>query len=663
MTNQFYPNLFKPLRVRNMMLKNRIISSIMGAPSNHKLISSTNYGNVSLFDKAAGGAAMNFVSIECNADETCQFPKNERDVIRESISVARQYGAKVGTWCVPRYLVSASEGIRAHYDGKTVYAPSAYETMNGSKAVALTVENIQKIHEQTFRDARAIRDFGFDFIYLYLGYEELPAQFLSPAFNHREDAYGGSLENRMRFAIEHVQTVRKAVGPDFPIIALIGATDHLKGSYTLEEMMTLLENVKEDIDLFNVSSGMDMIPGTFPGMIDTSKGMEAWYSVNGKHCQTIFEKPLTNLELAEKVKERFPDKLVSVIGSVLNPEDAERIISEGKVDAVAMGRALNADPYLPRKALEGRREDIVPCIRCMNCYHTATQHTNVQCSVNPRYRRENRVPLQLQKTENPKNVVIVGAGPAGCQAAITAYDKGHHVTLLEKNDHIGGMIYYGSQETHKKELRAYLEYLDVQVKKRNIDLRFGTTATPELLEELHPDVTLVCIGSEPIIPRIKGFDLPNVHLFIDTYSHMDDLGENVCVIGGGLVGVEFMVELLEQGKKVTIVETGPEIAAKANILYKAGLHRLLDQYSDSLTILTDTAAKEFTKDGAIVAHEGKEHLITCDSVVVAVGLKSKREEAFSLYGIADETMMFGDCEKVGQVIHAVNDAYFIGSNI
>lgn len=662
--NKYYPNLFKPLLVRNMMLKNRIISSIMGIPSSHVLLSSVNYGNVSLMDKSAGGAAMDFVSIECMADETAQFPKADRDVIRESISVARQYGAKVGTWCVPRYAPSAAQGIRDHYDGNEVYGPSAYATKKGGTAIPLTKENIVQIMHQVYLDATAIRNFGFDFIYLYLGYEELPIQFLSPAFNHRTDEYGGSLENRMRFAVEYVSTVRKAVGKDYPIVVLFGASDYLKGSYTFEDAMAMLEAVKDDIDLINVSCGMDMIPGTFPGMIDTSKGDEAWYSVNGKHCQTIFEPEMTNVGWAKKVKEAMPDKLVSVVGSIMTPEDGEKLIADGIVDAVTMGRPLNADPYLPRKAMEGRRKDIVPCIRCMSCYHTATQHTNVQCSVNPRYRRENRVPLKLEKAERKKRVVIIGAGPAGCKAALTAAERGHEVILLEKSGQTGGMINYGGKESHKKELKAYRDYLDYQVHKATIDLRLNTTGTPELLEELHPDVVLIAIGSDPIMPNFKGRDLPNVHLFIDTYDHMDELGNHVCVVGGGMVGVEFMVELLEQGHTVTIVDPGKEIAAKGNVLYKAGLHRLLSRFEDKLTIRTQCACEEFRENGAVIKNEeGNEELIQCDSIVVAVGLRSKRSEAFSLYGIADETMMMGDCEKVGQVINATNDAYFIAANI
>ena len=664
--NKYYPHLFQPLQVNTMMLKNRIISSIMGIPKNHELLSGVHYGNVSIFDKSVGGAAMDFVSGESAADDNAEFPKYDRDGMRECISVARQYGSKVGSWCVPRLKRDAIADIRAHYDGRQVLAPSPYITRSGEKAIELTQTDIAGIMKQAQNDALAIKKFGFDFVYLYVGYEELTTQFLSPAFNHRTDEYGGSLENRMRFTIEHVSAVRDAVGPDFPIVILLAASDFLKGSYSFEDMMLLLERIKDKVDLINVSAGMDMIPGYFPesNMIDLKQGLEAWYSVNGKHCQTIFEPEMTNVHWAKQVKERYPDKLVSVTGSIMTPEDAEKLIADGVVDAVTMGRTLNADPFLPRKAMEGKREDIVPCIRCMYCYHTATDHTNVQCSVNPRYRRENRVPLKLDKAEYKKKVVIVGGGPAGCKAALTASERGHEVILLEKKNELGGQLNYAQYETHKKELKAYRDYLDLQVRKHPIEVRCNTTVTKDILEGLNADVILVAIGAEPIMPPLRGIELPNVFCFTEVYEKLDELGNKICVIGGGMVGAELAVELLERGKQVTVVEMGNEIAAQGNMLYKAGLHRLLAGFRDRLQILLHTRCMEFTSLGVKVSNkEEGSFLVECDQVIIAVGMRSKRQEAFDLYGSADETMMFGDCEKVGQVIHATNDAYFIASNI
>lgn len=580
--NQYYPHLFQPLRVNTMMLKNRIIASTMGIPKSHELLSTTHYGNVSIIDKSVGGAAMTFVSIESAANDNGEFPKHDRDGIRESISVARQYGAKVGTWCVPRLKQDAANDIRAHYDGKQVLAPSPYLTRSGARAVELTLEDIQEIMKQARNDALAIKRFGFDFIYLYVGYEELTTQFLSPVFNKRTDEYGGSLENRMRFTIEHVKTIRNAVGTDFPIVILLGASDYLKGSYQFEEMLELLKRIEDDVDLINVSAGMDMIPGYFPEdqIIEPELGLEAWYSVNGKHCQSIFEPHLTNVHWAKLVKQNFPNKLVGVIGSIMTPKEAEQLLQEGVVDIISMGRPLVADPFLPRKAMQGQSDDIVPCIRCLQCYHSATEHTNVQCSVNPRYRREHRVPLKLEKSEIIKKVIVVGGGPAGCKAAITAHDRGHQVILIEQRDIVLAApivdnnmdaTYLGSQGIF---LAIFVALVTVEImqllKRRNIQIKLPdsvppavaasfdaiipmclkTTATKNLLEQLNGDVVLVAIGASPIRLHFPGEQLEYVDYFENVYPKLDSLKDNVCIVGGGQVGIELAVELLERGKTI-----------------------------------------------------------------------------------------------------------------
>jgi 2,4-dienoyl-CoA reductase-like NADH-dependent reductase (Old Yellow Enzyme family)/thioredoxin reductase len=663
--NKYYPNLFKPIKVNSVMLKNRIISSSMGIPTSHVLLSSTYYYQVSLLDKSAGGASIVFISPETHADDNCEFPKYDRDGLREALSVARQYGAKAAKGVMPHLKINATESMRAHYDGGVVHAPSPYLTKSGKKAIELTREEIHSMMEEVTKEAIASKNFGFDMLYCGVGYEGLPAQFLSPAFNKRTDEYGGSLENRMRFAVEHVRTIRENIGPDFPIVFAVSASHFLKNSFEFEDILALIGEVKDMVDLIHVTAGLDVVPGYFQDdpIIDTSLGLEAWYWVNGKHCQSIFEPPMTNVHWAAKVKEKYPDKLVSVNGSITTPQDAEEIIAKGWADAVVLGRPLNADPYFGRKAQEGRSEDIVPCLRCLYCYHSATIHTNTQCSVNPRYRRENRVPLELGEAKLKKRVVIIGAGPAGCKAALTAHERGHEVILLEKSGEIGGQIKYSQYEKIKIDLQNYWNYLKVQIQKNKIDIRYNTTATREMIQELKPDALIIAIGASPIKPVIQGSEGEHVHQVLDIYPTIEKLGKKVTVIGGGLVGAEFAYELLERGHEVTIVEMTDKLAAQGNFLYRIGLLKALEEHAAHLTILKNTTCQEIHGSRVIAEQDGERKEIAGDDVVMAVGMKANKEEAFGFYGIADETFMVGDCEKVGKVLEATNDSYFIAANL
>ena len=260
-------------------------------------------------------------------------------------------------------------------------------------------------------------------------------------------------------------------------------------------------------------------------------------------------------------------------------------------------------------------------------------------------------------------MIDVGGGPAGCKAAITAHDRGHQVILIEQRDKLGGQLNLAQHEMHKQELKAYRDYLENQINKRDIQVMYKTTATKNLLEQLNGDVVLVAIGASPIRLHFPGEQLEYVDYFENVYPKLDSLKDNVCIVGGGQVGIELAVELLERGKLVTVIEMTDQIASQGHILYRAGLRRLLKRFEKQLTILINSQCLGFSESGVKIINKNGESIIKCDNAIIAVGMKPNREEAFKLYGIADETMMFGDCEKLGQVVGATNDAYFIAANI
>lgn len=629
-----FPLLFSPLKVNSMMLQNRIIASPMGYPFSHKYISSTNYGGVSVYDKSLGGSGAICMNIPIPVQEDGTFPKYERDVLREDLSVARQAGAKAG------FLLCATP-----LDG-TLYGPSDYEVPGQPVICGIDKDKMEELIEHYGKSVAAARKIGFDYVILHFAHDQIPALFLSPLFNKRSDEYGGCLENRMRFFIRLVEKARQAAGPGYPLFIRISATQYIEGSYSFEDMLEALKAVQDKIDMVNVSSGMDI-----------------WYEYNVKMCTQVFDPHQINVHWAAEIKKACPRTLVCPVGGIMTPQEAEEILESGKADAVMLGRALVADPFWPKKAREGRDEDIVPCLRCTYCYHVASEHNCITCSVNPRFYRENRVPLKLEPAGRCKRTVVIGGGPAGCKAALTACERGHEVILLEKDGELGGQIKCARYEHHKEELNRYCQYLSRQLEKSSVDVRCNTEATPELVKELKPEAVIIAVGASCAMPPIQGITGKNVWKATDVYGKEEELGRKVMIVGGGTIGSELALDLAEDGHDVTIVEMGDKLNAQNHMLYRISIRQHMEKF-DMIKVMLNAGCQEITEKGAYVRNEkGERVFVEADDVIIAVGLAPKKELAFSFYGIVPETYMVGDCDRPGRVLEATNDAYFIAANL
>lgn len=627
-----FPTLFSPLRINQMVTKNRIVATPTG----------------DFFeDKALGGAGIVIAghaivepghSSFASADEPDPFAKYEVEETRRRVLKIHQAGAKASI-----ELFHGGEYARVHEFAR---GPVSYTRADGTEVRGMTPDDMALVAELFGVAARNARDIGFDMVFLHFGHGWLPAQFLSPRNNHRTDEYGGTLTNRAKFPLQILQAVRAAVGPGFPVDMRISAQEYMENSIEFPDVLEFITLAEPYLDTVQISAGVDI-------------------GIQGNvHCSTTnFEEHMPNAPWAALVKQAVQIP-VSVVGAVMNPEEAEEALAAGVVDMVALGRPLIADPDWPRKAQEGRADEIVPCIRCLQCYHISSNRRNVGCSVNARFWNESFVPRQLTITPRPRRTVVVGGGPGGLIAALTAAERGHEVILFEKEDVLGGQLQYVAREFYKQDIKAYLDYLLLRAARSTIDFRMGTAATPEDVAALRPDALVIAIGATEFVPPIPGLDLEHVMTGNEAIMREDELGKNIAIIGAGSIGTEIGLELATlKDKNVTMIDLGDTYAPQGNSLYREGLRQKLEQ-ATTLEFRFGTACREVTAEHVVVADtHGETDELVVDNVVLSAGMRARAAEAQEFYGITPEVVMVGDCVRPRIIMDAVFEGYTYAMNL
>ena len=645
-----YPHLFQPLVIRGTVFRNRIFA----APQGFYNVDPTGYPNadcVAFFEaKARGGMAAVCLG-DCIVDSETGMKGSVLPKLDDPGSLP---GLATFAGAIARHGAIASvelqhPGIYARgmlLAGKPLYGPSEMKAGTYGAAadvIEMSEETIEHVIEKFAKSAAFAKSLGFGMITVHGGHGWLLNQFMSSHLNHRKDKWGGSVENRMRFTISVMEAIRRAVGPHIPLEIRISGAEWTEGDegYDIDEGVRFAKALDGYADIIHVSAGTH----------------EIRESVTISHPSMFLEDGV-NSKYAAEIKKHV-NCYVGTVGSFSNPQHMEDTLASGVADIIHIARQSLADPNLPIKARTGREDEILECIRCMQCYRTGTRLGSHFCSINPTTTREREV-LMAPPPLAKKTVLIAGGGIAGMQAAITAAERGHKVILCEKGPKLGGALLCEDKVPFKKHLAGYIARQVLVISRSAIDVRLNTEVTPEYAKALKPDVIIAALGARPVKPAIPGIDGKNVIGAEDAYINADSVGTNVVILGGGLVGLELAVYLSMLGRKATVIEVEDKLTTE-EVLHTVALMMEIDRLGVDVRLSSNTT--EITGDAVIVECADGTARFAADTVVYATGQRPLLDEAIALHDCADEFHQIGDCVAPKTIMNATHKAFVAAYDI
>ena len=512
----------------------------------------------------------------------------------------------------------------------------------------LSKDEILHIVKKYGEAAKRAQTAGFDAVEIHAGHSYLISQFLSPITNKRTDEFGGSVENRTRFCRMVIDEVRKQVGPFFPIMLRLSADELMEGGNTLDDTLKYLDYLQEEVDIFDVSCGLN---GSIQYQIDANYLPDGWRSY-----------------MAKAVKEKFNKPCISM-GNIRDPKVAERILADGDADLIGMGRGLIADPAWVNKVATGHECDLRKCISCnVGCAgNRIGVNRPIRCTVNPSV-LEGDVYKKLHVNKNC-NVVVIGGGTAGLEAACTAAEVGCNTFLLEKGNELGGLASLISRIPAKNRLADFPHYLMHRAEQlENLYIFKNTEGTPENIRKFHPNIIVSSTGSAPLLPPITGLkdridnENYNIYSILGMISHINDFpkdleGKKVVVVGGGAVGLDVVEFFADRNADISIVEMMDQIGRDLDPVSKNDTKTMMKKHN--VHQLTKTALLEVKDSSFLVKGDGEPYELPFEYGFVCLGMRAQGQlyqnltEEFSSEDV--EIMNIGDSQRARRIIDGTQE--------
>lgn len=641
-----YPKMFSRFKIKNMDLKNRIVMAPMGTFSEDRN-GMPNAKQIEYYRaRARGGAGMillegqyttnktdpwiDYVTIAGTQEQMKGWSLLAEACHAEGAKICLQLSCGLGRNAFPfsdEQMVSASE------------VPSFY--MPDKLCRALTIEEVHDIvaHYRLAAKHAIMAEADAVEIHAHSGY--LIDQFMTPAWNKRQDEYGGNFENRMRLVTEIYHAIRSEVGEEFPILIRMAASHDFPGGRTLEESIEIVRYLEKlGIDAFDIDMGC--------------------YERKQWIVPSIYSGDACMVDYAAKIKAAVSVPVLSA--GTLTPETAEKALEENKCDIVMFGRQLIADPDMPNKLLDEEEEDVRPCLYCNQvCVGRLYQNRVISCAINPQAVFETEYPLV--KTQRPRKIAVVGGGPAGMEAARVAAQQGHDVTLYEKSHALGGQVNAAAKPWFKQRLRRFIEWQQLQLQKSGVHVKLNAEIQLDSPELMWADRIIVALGARPFVPSIPGIHADNVIGVIDSHMHPENVqGDRIVVCGGGASGCDCALELAMEGKKVTIVEMQDEVVPTMLLDNRNPLLFRLEEYG--VTILTGHKISQVTENAVFAkTSDGTEVQIPADTIITAFGMTPVAALAEQIAEKYPTTAVIGDCTGVAQMAEAVRGGFFAAWSI